>query len=228
MQGKFAMRGRIAVRRTERRVETGGRRSVSGAVGLIATATLVVGLSGCATAAEMVLPTVIEEITDDDRYPVGEILPLSDAERNPPADPPRPLSDGDRRRGAVTSVYVAGPVPGWERGPGSTHAFGTGPYFSAWFFGDACPSLLNLSPGGDADPFGRVDRARPEPFSMGNSLFIHPDYAPFGHVALGGPGTVGYPWQALGFFGHDGGGCGFPGFRLISFGDDDGPPILHR
>lgn len=118
--------------------------------------------------------------------------------------------------GSVTSVYVAGPVPGWERSLRASPSAATSPYFTARLFGGRCPTF-NISSAAH-DPFGPIERPPSEPFSLDNSLGIDGHYVPFGHVRLGGPGAIASGWETLSMYGMAGGGCDFPGLGLLSFG----------
>lgn len=180
----------------------------------------VVGSASCATVAEHVLGTAAAELNDNPDRPAVDGIP-SAGDRTP--DRPGSTSGGE-----VTSVYVDGPTPGWERGPGPSPSAADSPYFTARLFGGGCPTL-NISTGDDDDPFGPIDRPEPEPFTLDNNQNVDEHYVPFGHVRLGGPGTVGYQWEPLGLYGMAGGGCGFPGLALLSFGRNHGDEaVIHR
>lgn len=130
--------------------------------------------------------------------------------------------------GSVASVYVAGPVPGWERSPLVSPSTATDAYFTARLFGGQCPTF-NASSAGLHDPFGAIERPPSKPFTLDNDLGIDGHYVPFGHVRLGGPGAIGYQWEPLGMYGMAGGGCDFPGLPLLSFGQSRGSgAVLHR
>lgn len=203
-----------------------GRRGPSGgpfvAVSVIA---LTAVLSGCATVAETVLTSVVEEVVDGDRSDRGGIqAPEGGATPLSPALDPSPRRGGEQ--GA--SVYVAGPIPGWERGP---FLLGSGPrssLFTASPYRGYCRSLINFSLQGERDPFGPVTSAPLDPFDMGNSLGIDPDYVPLGRVMVGGAGPQHYQWEPMALLSRSEGGCDFLWFRLISFGRDEGVETIHR
>lgn len=182
------------------------------------------GLSGCAVVAETVLTTVAEDIADGDRSDRGEIR-APDDDGAPIASDFGP-SDHDEPE-QRSSVYVDGPVPGWERGP---VLFGSGrhsPFFAASPYRGQCRSLINLS-FERQDPFGPLEEPPLDPLDMGNNLGISPDYVPFGRVMLGGAGPQHYQWEPMAVLSRSGASCDFLWFRLISFGKDEGVETIHR
>ena len=190
----------------------------------LVVATLAVGsLAGCATVAEAVLQTVVDEVADSDA-PRSPAPTAGDA----PADPSDagPMLAARERHGAPQSVYVEGPVPGWQRGLASLR-FSSSPYFTARLFRGQCPALFTLRLGRGSDPFGPVERAPVGAFDMGNNLGISPDYVRFGRVELGGMGPQHYQWQPMSLFHGAGDGCGPAGLRLLSFGEQR-VDVLHR
>lgn len=191
----------------------------------LAVVTLTPALSSCAAVAETAIGIVAEEVADGDRSSLGGLeAPDEDAVAAPSSFGRAGLRERERH----ASVYVQGPTPGWERGPLVTTSAAGCPYFTARLFRGQCPALINLHMGGDRDPFGPLEGAPRDPFSMGNNLGISPDYTPFGRVELGGTGPQYYQWQPMTLFALTGDGCGIAGIRLISFGKDEGVPILHR
>lgn len=134
---------------------------------------------------------------------------------------------------AVTSVYVYGPVRGWERGLRATASAPGSPYFFTRFSTDGCPTydlggFGNLFGGTPLDPFGPLARPGGEGFFDGNTLDIEDDYVPFGRVPLGGTGSDARLWSPPSMFGMAGGTCAFPGIPLLSFGPRTDDPVIHR
>lgn len=178
------------------------------------------GTASCATVANLVLRSAVEEVAG------GEA----------PNSPARPAVDGPgqtgpqpaRVSGGSVSVYVAGPVPGWERGLRASPSAATSPYFTARLFGSGCPTL-NVSFAGLHDPFGPIERPPSEPFTLDNTLGLDRHYVPFGQVRLGGLGAIAYGWESLSMYGMAGGGCDFPGLPLLTIGQSRGSDaVLHR
>ncbi len=190
---------------------------------MLVGAALTSGLSGCAVVTETVLGVAVEEVTDSDASPRDDVQAPDGDDIASPSNL-RPSSD----RGQRGSVYVAGPVPGWERGP---LLFGSGrrsPLFSASPYRGQCRALFNVSLERGEDPFGPLTRPPVDLFDMGNSLGISPDYVPFGRVELGGAGPQHYQWAPMTVRSRYGGGCDFLWFRLLSFGRDEGVETIHR
>lgn len=182
------------------------------------------GLSGCAVVAETVLTAAAEDIADGDRSARGGIAGPDDGGARIPSDfGPSTYHQGGQR----ASVYVDGPVPGWESGALLFASSGRSPFFAATPYRGQCRSLINLSSQRE-DPFGPVERPPVDPFDMGNNLGVSPDYVPFGRVMLGGAGPQHYQWEPMTLLSRSGGGCDFLWFRLISFGRDEGVETIHR
>lgn len=180
------------------------------------------GAASCATLAEIVLQRAVDEVAGGEARDSGARPPVDG-----PADPTRQQPAGPSG-GSGASVYVDGPVPGWERSPRVSPSAATDAYFTARLFGGQCPTF-NVSSAGLHDPFGAIERPPSKPFALDNDLGIDGHYVPFGHVRLGGPGTIGYQWEPLGMYGMAGGGCDFPGLPLLSFGQSRGSgAVLHR
>lgn len=134
---------------------------------------------------------------------------------------------------AVTSVYVHGPVRGWERGLRTTVSAPGSPYFLTRFSTDGCPTF-DLGDGGrlfggtPLDPFGPLARPGGEGLLDGNTLDIEDDYVRFGRVPLGGTGPEARLWSPPSMFGMAGGSCAFPGIPLLSFGPRTDDPVIRR
>lgn len=205
-----------------RNASSGGR-SPSGFLMTVVVLGLTASLSGCAVVAETLLTTAAEKVADGERSDVAGVAPSRDDGASIPSDfGPSSYREG-RQRG---SVYVEGPVPGWERGP---LLFGArSPFFAASPYRGRCRSLINLTSEGVTDPFGAVETAPLDLSDMGNNLGISPDYVPFGRVMLGGAGPQHYQWEPMALFSRSGQGCDFLWFRLISFGRDEGVETIHR
>lgn len=180
------------------------------------------GTASCATVAELFLQSAVDEVAGGEARDSGA-GPAVDGPAAPTRKQPARPSGG-----SVTSVYIAGPVPGWERSSRASPSAATDAYFTARLFGGQCPTF-NVSSAGLRDPFGPIERQPSEPFALDNDFGIHRYYVPFGHVRPGGPGAVGYQWESLGMYGMAGGGCDFPGLPLLSFGPSRGSDaVLHR
>lgn len=177
-------------------------------------AVAVLGTASCATATRLFVTTAAEALTGEE---------VADVDRRPTPGDGRPGSPD-----AVESVYQRGATLGWQRGLRPSSSAGTSPYFTARLFAGRCPTL-NIGSRDADDPFGPIDRPELKPFSLENNFGIDGDYVPFGQVALGGPGPVGYAWQPLGMYGMVGGGCDFPGLPLLSLGENAADvAVLHR
>ena len=145
-------------------------------------------------------------------------------------------SDGDGSDGAAsaTSVYQAGPTPGWERGYAPTVSTGRGTLYSFRPVSTGCLTLgipLDAaSPLSDepSDPFGPIDRPTPDIVDDGNTLGIEDDYERFGEVALGGPTPPVHIWSSLNMFGMHGGACNFQGTPILGLGGGRGGPVILR
>lgn len=191
---------------------------------LLVVLVLPLTLSGCATVAEMALQSVVEEIVDGDGPSTSDPWRPSEGPDKPTVD----LGpDNVRPGGGEASVYVVGPVSGWQRGPGIFGSGSNSPYYRASLFRGYCPALINIRLPQERDPFGPVANAPLGVFDVAGNLGSSPDYTRFGRVELGGLGTPQHAWYPLTLFSNAGDRCGLAGIRLLSFGEER-VEILHR
>lgn len=180
--------------------------------------------AACRTLTGLAVEKTVEALSGDDVEVYdrgGEYDVMVDGVRN------------ELPEGAVTSVYVHGPVRDWERGLRTTVSAPGAPYFLTRFSTDGCPTfdlgdgsrLFGWTP---LDPFGPLARPGGEGLLDGNTLDIEDDYVRFGRVPFGGTGSEARLWSPPSMFGMAGGACAFPGIPLLSFGPRTDDPVIHR
>lgn len=178
------------------------------------------GTAGCQTIGGQILTGVVQAALDDDVGP---------ASRGPLPSASAGLGVADASRVGVASVYEVGPTPGWRSNLGRAYSFSTGLYYQSSFFQGQCPSLFHVSLNRSNDPFGPLPKHPSTVFSLGNTLNIHANYVPLGHVVpVGAPPSPEHAWQQLNMYGQGGDGCGFPGLRLLTFGSDPHANVVLR